>query len=155
MQLFSNSQCAWIYQWSSPTFAFKFFFEYLHWSFKLSNSPCAWIYQRSSRISGRFSPHQSSLSGTCSGSQQKPWKCRIKGEFQALPWNLFYNFFHGLTKSWPAIDGLRILTAGLVSHLAHIHLHLRPSLSWPANLSELLLSDVFYFLFCCCTEFNF
>ena len=66
-----------------------FFFEYFLGTFGyflkfwvnsnyFSNSPCAWIYQQSSRTSERSSPHQSSLSGKCSGSQQKPWKWRIK-----------------------------------------------------------------------------
>ena len=37
---------------------------------------------------------------------------------------VFKALFCRLTKSWPAIDSLRILTACLVAHLAHIHLHL-------------------------------
>ena len=65
-------------------------------------------------------------------------------------------------KSRPAIDGLRILTACLVSHLAHVHLdlflllflylqiHLLLYFLTCKNLRrfERLLSDVLYFLLC-------
>ena len=70
---------------------------------------------------------------------KNPVKINALTVFRALK---FFNFFCRLTKSWPAIDGLRILTACLVAHLAHIHLHLFKFLLLPNCFSSFPLTEL-------------